>query len=160
MIRPATPDDIPEIHTMIGELAEFEKLADQFVASTEELHVALFGDRPAADALVVEEGEGLAGYAIFFTTFSTFLAKPGLWLEDLYVRQEQRGKGWGKGLVLAGAKMAEERGYGRYEWCVLDWNKNAIDFYDSLGADILHGWRIVRSGEDQISKMTATLRLK
>ncbi|MDB4512145.1 GNAT family N-acetyltransferase [Arenicella sp.] len=158
MIRPATPDDVSEIHTMIGELAEFEKLADQFVASVDELHGALFGERPAADALVAEGEDGLVGYAIFFTTFSTFLAKQGLWLEDVYVRPDQRGKGLGKGLVLAGAKMAEERGYGRYEWCVLDWNQNAIEFYDSLGTDILHDWRIVRSGEGQIRKMTAVSR--
>ncbi len=145
MIRPARPEDVPEIHMMIGELAEFEKLSDQFVASVEELHDSLFGDRPAADALVVEAEGGLAGYAIFFTTFSTFLAKQGLWLEDVYVRPDHRGNGFGKQLVQAGARLAAERGCGRYEWCVLDWNRHAIEFYESLGADILQEWRIVRT---------------
>ncbi|MEM9480385.1 MAG: GNAT family N-acetyltransferase [Verrucomicrobiota bacterium] len=96
MIRPATPEDVPEIHAMIGELAEFEKLSDQFVATAEELREALFGENPAAEAIVAEAEGGLAGYAIFFTTFSTFLAKPGLWLEDVYVRPALRGRGLGK----------------------------------------------------------------
>ncbi|MEM0895997.1 MAG: GNAT family N-acetyltransferase [Verrucomicrobiota bacterium] len=153
MIRPATPEDVPEIHAMIGELAEFEKLSDQFVATAEELREPLFGQNPAAEALVAEEDGGLAAYAIFFTTFSTFLAKPGLWLEDLYVRPRFRGQGLGKRLVLEGAKMAEERGLGRYEWCVLDWNQNAIEFYESLGANVLKEWHTVRSEREQIRGM-------
>lgn len=152
-VRPARPDDVPAIHAMIGELAEFEHLQDQFVATVEDLHASLFGESPAAEALVAEAEEGLAGYAIYFTTFSTFLCRSGLWLEDLYVRPDWRGSGVGKRLLLAVAEVARERGSGRYEWSVLDWNQRAIDFYEAMGGEILEEWRIVRVNRDGIERL-------
>lgn len=154
-VRPARPADVLEIHAMIAELADFEKLRDQFVATVEDLTESFFGDEPAAGALVAEdESNGqLVGYAIWFTTFSTFLGKPGLWLEDLYVRPAWRGQGAGKQLLLAVAEIARERGSGRYEWCVLDWNRRAIDFYEAAGGEILEEWRIVRVNREGIERM-------
>ena len=155
IIRPAEPADIPAILEMIRELAEFEKLSDQVVATEADYEKNLFGENPAAEALIAETENGDAvGYAIFFSTFSTFLGKAGLWLEDLYVRPDFRGSGVGKRLLRCGAEMASERGAGRYEWCVLDWNKNAIDFYENAGADILQEWRIVRLEKEGIEKLT------
>jgi GNAT superfamily N-acetyltransferase len=158
-VRPASPGDVPEIHTMIGELADFEKLRDQFVATVDDLTTSFFGDNPPAGALVAEATESgqLIGYAIWFTTFSTFLGKAGLWLEDIYVRPDWRGSGAGKSLLLAVAEVARARGSGRYEWCVLDWNQRAIDFYESFGAKVLPEWRIVRVDRHGIENL-ASLR--
>lgn len=143
-IRPARPEDLPEILTMIQELAEFERLSHQFVATEEGFRECLFGERPAAEALVAEVDGTAAGYAVFFTTFSTFLGKAGLWLEDLYVRPAHRGIGLGKALLKSVGAIAHERNAGRYEWSVLDWNQNAIDLYERVGGEILEEWRIVR----------------
>lgn len=153
-VRPARPDDVGEIHTMIGELAEFEKLQDQFVGTPADLEQSLFGTNAPAGALVAERENGLIGYAIFFTTFSTFLCKAGLWLEDLYVRPEWRGSGVGKQLLLGVAEVAREKGSGRYEWSVLDWNRRAIDFYEAMGGEILEEWRIVRVDREGIDRLT------
>lgn len=149
-VRPARPGDVGEIHAMIGELADFEKLRDQFEATVDDLTGSFFGETPVAGALVAEETSGgrLVGYAIWFTTFSSFLGKPGLWLEDLYVRPVWRGRGAGKRLLTAVGDIARERG-GRYEWCVLDWNQRAIDFYEASGATVLPDWRIVRSNREE-----------
>lgn len=157
VVRPAAPGDVPEIHAMIGELAEFERLRDQFVATVADLTASFFGEPPAAGALVAEEAESgrLVGYAIHFTTFSTFLGRPGLWLEDLYVRPAWRGAGAGRRLLLAVAEEARRRGSGRYEWCVLDWNRGAIDFYESFGAEVLPQWRIVRMDREGIERLAA-----
>ncbi|MCB1233888.1 MAG: GNAT family N-acetyltransferase [Verrucomicrobiae bacterium] len=158
-VRPVEPRDIAEVHAMIGELAAFEKLGDAFVAAPADFERYLCGgggdgSRPA-EGLVAETGEGeLVGYAILFSTFSTFLGKPGLWLEDLYVRPAWRGRGIGKALLAAGADLARARGCGRYEWTVLDWNVDAIAFYESKGARILPEWRIARvegGGIDRIA---------
>ncbi|MCB1079226.1 MAG: GNAT family N-acetyltransferase [Verrucomicrobiae bacterium] len=154
-IRTARPEDVPEIHDMIGELADFERLRDQFVASIDDLTASFFGPQPPAGALVAENAEtgALVGYAIFFTTFSTFLGKAGLWLEDIYIRPAWRGQGAGKKLLLAVAEVAKERGSGRYEWCVLDWNQRAIDFYEAVGATVMPDWRIVRVNREGIERL-------
>lgn len=153
-IRTATPEDVPAIHGMILELAEYEKLAHEFVATVEDLTASFFGDEPPAESLVAEVDPGQPiGYAIFFKTFSTFLAKPGLWLEDLYVKPDFRGRGIGKGLLLAVGKIAHERGCGRYEWNVLDWNRRAIEVYEKAGAKILEDWRVVRLDREGIERL-------
>ena len=154
-IREARREDVPEIHRMIGELAEFEKLSDQFVASEDDLEGSLFGENPPAEALVAELDGELCGYAVFFSTYSTFLCKAGIWLEDIYVRPPARGKGIGKALLKAVGGIAVERGSGRYEWAVLDWNQRAIDFYEAMEGKILDDWRIVRMEREQIEKLTA-----
>lgn len=143
-IRPARPEDLPDLLLMIRELADFEHLSEMVEATEEDYQRALFGEFPEAEALVaVGEGE-LVGYAIFFSTFSSFLGRAGVWLEDLYVRPSHRKLGIGKRLLKEVGKVAAARGAGRYEWSVLDWNRNAIDLYESVGGEILDEWRIVR----------------
>ena len=143
-IRPATPADVVHIHSMIMELAVFEKLEHMVVSSEALLHDGLFGARPGAEAIVAEADGEVVGFALFFHNFSTFLTRRGLYLEDLYVRQSQRGKGYGKGMLAHLARIAVQRGCGRFEWSVLDWNTPAIDFYKAMGAEILPDWRICR----------------
>jgi len=147
-LRVAEPRDVPAIVGLIGELAALEKLTHLLEVTPEGLHPHLFGPRPAAEALVAEQGQQLIGFALFFTNFSTFLGKPGLYLEDLYVQPAHRGAGVGRALLLRLAGLANERGCGRFEWSVLDWNVDAIRFYQRLGATLLPEWRICRvSGE-------------
>jgi GNAT superfamily N-acetyltransferase len=129
---------------MIRELAEFERLAHLCVASEADLAAALFGPRPAAEVLVACRDGEAAGFALFFHNFSTFLGRRGLWLEDLFVRPAHRRQGCAQALLATLADLARERGCGRFEWAVLDWNAPAIDFYRSLGATVLPDWRIVR----------------
>jgi len=143
-IRPARPNDVPGILAMIRELAEFEALSHQVVATEDDYHASLFGENPAAEALVAEVENNLVGYAIFFSTFSTFIGRAGIWLEDLYVRPDFRGLGLGKGLLKVVGEIAATRNAGRYEWSVLDWNRNAIELYERVGGEILQEWRIVR----------------
>ena len=143
-IRSASPDDIPLIMNFIRALAEYERLADTVIATEERLHEALFGARPAAECVLAFAGNEPAGFAVFFQNFSTFLAKPGIYLEDLFVKPEFRGRGIGKALLLHLARLANQRGCGRMEWTVLDWNLPAIDFYESLGAQRLKEWNICR----------------
>ena len=143
-IRPAEPADITHIHSMIVELAVFEKLEHMVVATEELLHEGLFGIRPACEAIVGEENGEVVAFALFFHNFSTFLTKKGLYLEDLYVRQSHRGKGYGTQLLSKLAQLAVERNCGRFEWSVLDWNEPAIGFYQTMGAEILPEWRICR----------------
>ncbi|MEC5129404.1 GNAT family N-acetyltransferase [Verrucomicrobiales bacterium BCK34] len=152
-IRQAKPEDVSGILKMVAELAEFEDLTDQLVATEEDYQKSLFGPVPVAEALVAEREEGLIGYAIFFSTFSTFIGKAGIWLEDLYVKEAFRHQGVGKSLLKALGKMAQERGAGRYEWCVLDWNQNAIDLYQQVGGEILEEWRIVRMDRKGIENL-------
>jgi GNAT superfamily N-acetyltransferase len=154
-IRPATPADIGAIFALMVELAEFEKLTHLFVATTEGVHDALFGARPSAEALVAEQNGEVVSYALFFHNFSTFLGKRGLYLEDLYVRPSQRGTGLGTMMLKALAELAVERQCGRFEWSVLDWNQNAIDFYEKMGATVLPDWRIVRITGDALDKLAA-----
>jgi GNAT superfamily N-acetyltransferase len=143
-IRPATPADVTHIQSMIIELAVFEKLEHLVVATEEKLHEGLFGPHPACEAIVGEVDGEVVTFALFFHNFSTFLTKRGLYLEDLYVRQSQRGKGIGSRMLKHLARLAVERGCGRFEWSVLDWNAPAINFYKSMGAEILPDWRICR----------------
>lgn len=148
-IRSAEPRDVPAIVGLIGELAEFEKLTHLMQATPETLHPHLFGPNPVAEALVAEvPGEGGAvqtvAFALFFRNFSTFLAKPGLYLEDLYVKPTHRNLGLGQAMLKRLAAIAVERGCGRFEWSVLDWNVNAIRFYERMGATVMPEWRICR----------------
>jgi GNAT superfamily N-acetyltransferase len=143
-LRPARPDDVAVIHAMIGELAEYERLTHLFVTGESDLHTALFGPTPRAEVLLACFGGEVAAFALFFHNFSTFLGRPGLWLEDLFVRPAYRRRGCANALLKSLAGIARERGCGRFEWAVLDWNASAIDFYRSLGALVLPDWRIVR----------------
>lgn len=152
-IRAAREGDICDILNMVRELAEFERLLDQVVATEEDYRKSLFGENSAAEALVAESEDGLIGYAIFFSTFSTFVGRAGIWLEDLYVRPAFRKKGIGKQLLKAVGRIAEERNAGRYEWSVLDWNRNAIDLYENMGGRILDEWRIVRLDRNGIADL-------
>ncbi|NHZ80476.1 GNAT family N-acetyltransferase [Massilia sp. CCM 8695] len=155
-IRPAQASDVAHIYGMIVELAVFEKLEHLVVATEAQLHDALFGARPSCEALVgVEHGE-VACFALFFHNFSTFLTRKGLYLEDLYVKQVHRGKGYGKQMLGALAQLAVERQCGRFEWSVLDWNENAINFYKSVGAQLLPDWRICRVDGDALGKLAAS----
>jgi GNAT superfamily N-acetyltransferase len=141
-IRPALPADTKAIFSLIQELAVYENLMHQVTGTPEDLGEHLFGDAPYAEALVVELEGQLIGFALFFKNYSTFLTKPGLYLEDLFVQEAYRGKGIGKALLKAVAQIAQNRGYGRLEWSVLDWNETAIAFYRRMGADVLPDWRI------------------
>jgi len=143
-IRAAQRKDVGVIHAMIGALADYEKLRHLFVATASDLEAALFGPAPRAEVLLAWEGDEATAFALFFHNFSTFLGRPGLWLEDLFVRPEFRRRGHAQALLRALAGIAQERCCGRFEWAVLDWNASAIDFYRSLGATILPDWRIVR----------------
>lgn len=154
-IRPATSEDTAAILAFIRELAEYEKLLHEVSATEEQLRAALFGERPAAEALLAFVNDEPVGFAVYFTSFSTFVAKPGLYLEDLFVRPAHRGKGIGKRLLLEIGRIAAERGCGRYEWSVLDWNAPSIAFYESLGA-VMHGdWRRMRVEGAALSQMAA-----
>ncbi len=145
LLRAATVDDLPLILAFIRDLARFEKLEHEVEATEEKLKATLFGSKPAAECLLAFADDGrAAGFAIFFTNYSTFLAKPGLYLEDLFVKPEFRGHGIGKSILLHLAQLANARGYGRMEWSVLDWNQPAIDFYESLGAQRKREWQICR----------------
>lgn len=145
VIRPATPADVPLILRFIRALATYEKLLPEVEATEAKLEATLFGSRPAAECvLAFTEGNTPAGFAIFFTNYSTFLAKPGLYLEDLFVEPALRDRGIGKALLLHLARLANERGCGRMEWSVLDWNQPAIDFYESIGAVRKTEWTTCR----------------
>jgi GNAT superfamily N-acetyltransferase len=148
-IRPATPADVTLILTFIRELAAYEKLAHEVVAREEDFQEALFGARPVVEAVMASLDGEPVGYALFFANFSTFLGKPGLYLEDLYVRPEARGLGAGRALLEHLAQIAVDRGWGRFEWAVLDWNEPSIAFYKKMGARAMDEWTIFRlTGED------------
>jgi GNAT superfamily N-acetyltransferase len=151
--RPAVESDAPLLLQLIGELAEYEKLTHEVVATADSLRATLFGPNRSAEALIGCVDDMPAGMAIFFPNYSTFLARPGIHLEDLYVQPAHRGCGLGKALITAVAKIAVERGCGRYEWTVLDWNQPAIDFYHSLGAEMKSDWRIMRVTGEALQKM-------
>ncbi|WP_350029294.1 GNAT family N-acetyltransferase [Caballeronia sp. GACF4] len=154
-IRPATPADIGAIYALMYELAEFEKLTHLFIATEDGVRDALFGARPSAEALVAEQAGEAVGYALFFHNFSTFLGKRGLYLEDLYVRPTLRGSGLGTQMLKRLAALAVERQCGRFEWSVLDWNQNAIDFYEKMGATVLPDWRIVRITGESLERLAS-----
>ena len=143
-LRAAEPSDVPAIVGLIRELAEFEQLTHLVEVTPQRLQPQLFGERPAAEAVVAEHEGRVIGFALFFTNFSTFLGKPGLYLEDLYVQPAHRGSGVGRALLTHLAALANARGYGRFEWSVLDWNVDAIRFYEKMGATLMPEWRICR----------------
>jgi GNAT superfamily N-acetyltransferase len=154
-IDPATPADVPMILTLIRELAEFERLLHEVTATTAQVHEGLFGPRASAEVAMARIGDEVAGFALYFHNFSTFLAKPGIYLEDLYVRQQFRGQGCGEALLKHLARTALARGCGRLEWSVLDWNQRAIDFYKSLGAAPMNEWTTYRVTGDALRTLGA-----
>jgi GNAT superfamily N-acetyltransferase len=143
-IVPATERDVAVILSFIRKLADYEKLSHQVTATEDLLRQALFGERPVVEVLIANVGEEPAGFALYFHNFSTFLGRPGIYLEDLFVEPAQRGKGIGKALLIEIAKIAKQRNCGRLEWAVLDWNRPAIDFYRGLGAVPLDDWTLFR----------------
>jgi GNAT superfamily N-acetyltransferase len=153
LIRPATPRDVDELLRLIGDLAEYEKLAHMAAGTPPLLHEALFGARPSCEAIVAELGGRSVGFALYFTTFSTFLCKPGVYLEDLFVEPAHRGAGIGKALLRSLAAIAIERDCGRFEWRVLDWNEPSIRFYRSLGATLMPEWQLVRMTRPEIAAL-------
>ena len=144
---------MPLILTLIGELAEYERLSHEVVATEDTLQEWLFGEKPVADVLIAEEGAEVVGFALFFHTFSTFLGRPGIYLEDLYVRPAFRGRGVGKTMLMHLARLAKERGCGRLEWSVLDWNEPSIRFYESLGAVAMDDWTVYRMTGEALEKL-------
>ena len=144
VLRGAQPGDVPAIIGLVRELAEFEKLTHLVEVTPQRLHTHLFGDRPVAEAVVAQVEARVVGFALFFTNFSTFLGKPGLYLEDLYVQPAHRSAGIGQALLAHLAALARQRDCGRFEWSVLDWNVDAIRFYERMGATLLPEWRICR----------------
>lgn len=152
-IRPATDDDLPLLLSFIRELAEFEELLDQVVATEEGLRSALFGPERVAEVLVGYVGSEPAGFALFFRSFSTFLGRPGIYLEDLYVREPYRGAGLGKALISELASITLARGYGRLEWSVLNWNERAIRFYCSIGASPMDEWTVYRVTGEALERL-------
>jgi GNAT superfamily N-acetyltransferase len=151
-LRPATEADSPALVGLIRELAVFERLEHLVVVTPEALATHLFGPRPAAEAVVAEQGGELVAFALFFTNFSTFLGRPGLYLEDLYVQPAHRGSGLGKALLQHLGALAVQRGCGRFEWSVLDWNADAIRFYEAMGATVMPEWRICRLTGDGLRR--------
>jgi GNAT superfamily N-acetyltransferase len=139
-VRVARPEDVPLLLGLFGELAEYEHLEHELRGSEELLHEALFGERPAAEALIAQLGSEVVGYALYFPTFSSFLAKQGVWLEDLFVRPAHRGAGVGRALLAAVAACTRERGGERLEWAALDWNELALGFYRRIGAQTMGEW--------------------
>jgi len=154
-IRGATQDDAPLILALIKELAEYERLSHEVVATEESLCRWLFGERPVAEVLIGNYGGEPAGFALFFHTFSTFLGRPGIYLEDLYVKPESRGAGIGRALLVHLASLAMERGCGRLEWSVLDWNEPAIGFYRRIGASPVSGWTVYRVAGEELEELAA-----
>lgn len=155
-IRPAVPADAPLIVELIRGLADYEKLLDQMETTEERLRATLFpmdGQPPVAHCVIGEVDGTPAGFALYFFNYSTFLARPGLYLEDLFVRPEFRGRGLGKALLVHLARIAHQRGCGRMEWAVLDWNTSAIEFYESLGARRLTEWQLCRLRADDLARL-------
>ena len=152
-IEPATVTDVPVILQLIRELAEYERAPNDVVATEEGLRAVLFGERPAAHVLIGRENGEPVGFAVFFFNFSTWLGRAGLYLEDLFVKPELRGKGYGKALLVRLAQIASEHGCGRMEWAVLDWNDPAIQFYRKLGAKPMDDWTVYRLTGDVIGAL-------
>ena len=152
-IRPARVNDVPIILQLIRDLATYERAPDEVVATEEQLIDVFFGERPVAEVLLAFERESPVGFAVYFYSFSTWLARSGLYLEDLFVKPEKRGKGYGRALLVELAKIARDRGCGRMEWAVLDWNEPAIKFYRALGATPMHEWTVFRLTREEIAKL-------
>jgi len=152
-ICPARVEDVPIILQLIRDLATYERAPDEVVATEEQLIEVLFGERPVAEVLLAFEGESPVGFAVYFYSFSTWLARPGLYLEDLFVKPEKRGKGYGRALLVELAKIARDRGCGRMEWAVLNWNEPAIKFYRALDAEPMDEWTVFRLTREEIAKL-------
>lgn len=152
-IRSATRNDVPLILELIRDLATYERAPNDVTATEPQLHEVLFGAKPAAEVRLAFEENVAVGFAVFFHNFSTWLGKPGLYLEDLFVRPEHRGKGYGRALLVDLARIARERGCGRMEWAVLDWNDPAIQFYRKLGAKPMDEWTVFRLTGDGIAAL-------
>lgn len=153
LIRPATVTDTATLLGFIRALAEYERLLHEVVATEENLRATLFGTTPRAEVVLAEWDGQPVGFALFFHNYSTFLAQPGIHLEDLFVRPEFRGRGFGKALLLHVGRLAQQRGCGRYEWSVLDWNEPSIRFYQSLGATSLADWTLMRVTGERLRSM-------
>jgi GNAT superfamily N-acetyltransferase len=158
-IRPACVEDVTVILQLIRDLATYERAPDEVTATEEQLVDVLFGQRPAAEVLLAFEGQSPVGFAVFFYNFSTWLGRPGLYLEDLFVQPDQRGKGYGRALLVELAKIARERECGRMEWAVLDWNEPAIKFYHALGAKPMDEWTVFRLTRDGIARLADSGRV-
>lgn len=154
-VRAASEEDVPLILSFIKELAEYERLSHEVVATEEALREHLFGKHPVAEVVIGENGEDPAGFALFFHSFSTFLGRPGIYLEDLYVRPAFRGRGIGRALLVYLARLAKERGCGRLEWSVLDWNEPAIGFYRGIGASPVGGWMVYRVTGEALHRLAS-----
>ena len=154
-LAPVTSDEIPVLLELIRELAKFEKLEHEFVATTELLDKAFFGPQPTAGALLARVDGAPAGYAIYYSTFSSFTGRAGVWLDDLYVLPQFRKRGLGRRLIGAVAQIAAERGCGRFEWIALDWNERALEFYRGLGAQTLDDWVLLRVNPAEMKRRGA-----
>ena len=155
-IRSARVEDVPIILQLIRDLATYERAPNEVTATEEQLVEVLFGEKPVAEVLLAFEGKSPVGFAVFFLNFSTWLGRPGLYLEDLFVKPENRGKGYGRALLIELAKIARERDCGRMEWAVLDWNEPAIKFYRALGAKPMEEWTVFRLTRDRITRLAET----
>jgi hypothetical protein len=155
-INAITPSEIPALLELIRELARFERLEHEMEATTESLHESLFGQHPAAGALLAHESGEVAGYAIYFFTFSSFLGRRGLWLEDVYVRPQFRHRGLGRRLIEAVARIGAERNCGRFEWTVLNWNQAALDVYQKMGARVMNEWVLLRLNAEGMEKLASS----
>lgn len=153
LIREATLDDVPLIFDFIKKLAHYEKLEHEVVTTEKTLRENLFGERKVAEVILGYHDDKPVAFAIFFHNFSTFLGRPGIYLEDLFVNEDQRGNGFGKKMLIHLAQLAQKRGCGRFEWWVLDWNKSAVDFYQSLGAKSMSDWTVFRLTGDALEKL-------
>ena len=152
-IRPAEVGDVPIILQLIRDLATYERAPNEVTATEEQLTEVLFGKKPSAEVLLAFAGEIPVGFAVFFHNFSTWLGRPGLYLEDLFVKPEYRAKGYGRALLVYLAKIARDRGCGRMEWAVLDWNEPAVEFYRKLGAKPMDEWTVFRLTRDEVAKL-------
>jgi len=156
-IRPATVDDVAVILDLVRGLADYERLSHLVSATEEGVRDALFGEHPGAEVVLASEGETAVGFAVYFHNFSTFLGRKGLWLEDLFVKPEYRRRGYGKALLLHLARIAHQRGCGRFEWAALDWNTPAWEFYRALGAVPLEDWTMFRVTGEALAKLARSV---
>lgn len=154
-IRHAEADDVPLVLAFIRKLADYERMTHEVEASEEQIHATLFGPRPMAEVIFAEQDGQAVGFALFFHNFSTFVGKPGLYLEDLFVEPAARGRGYGQALMVYLARLAVDRGCGRFEWSVLDWNEPSIAFYRRLGARPMDAWTVYRMDDETLRRLAS-----